>query len=89
MPLTTAATISFSARVNSPGAMARFMARPCGPPKSGSHAMTRLMAGGAGKSWLNQAFDSSKSIWADSGYSDTFRSLTVGMAPPWHSGSLG
>ena len=40
-PLTTAATISFSARVSSPGAIARFIARPWKPPSSGSHAITR------------------------------------------------
>jgi hypothetical protein len=30
-----------------PGAIARFMARPCGPPNWGSHAITRLIAGGS------------------------------------------
>ena len=48
--LTTAATLSFSPRLNSPGVIARFMARPCGPPKCGSQAITRLMAAGCGKS---------------------------------------
>jgi hypothetical protein len=39
-PLTTAATISFSARLNSPVMAARRMARPWGPPKWGSHPIT-------------------------------------------------
>jgi len=42
-PLTTAATTSFSPPVNSPGPMVRLMARPGGPPNSGSQAITRLM----------------------------------------------
>src|SRR6185436_8986509 len=77
-PLTTAATISFSLRVKSSGAIARFMARPWGPPNSPSHAMTRLMAGGSAKSYLNQRLESSKSFRAASGYSDASRSFTVG-----------
>src|SRR5215471_14128751 len=60
--------------------MARFMARPWGPPNSGSHAMTRLMAGGTTKSWANHSLDSSNIFRAGSGYSEASRSLTVGMA---------
>jgi len=30
--------------------IARFMARPWGPPNAASHAITRLMAGGCAKS---------------------------------------
>src|SRR5688500_10023840 len=78
-PLTTAATISFSPRVNSPDAIARFIARPCGPPKCGSQAITRLIAGGSVKSKLNHALDSSKSFCADSGYSEAFLKRTVGI----------
>src|SRR5215510_11917598 len=80
MPLTTAATISFSARVSSPGAIARFIARPWKPPSSGSHAITRLIAGGCAKSYLNQALATSKSFRVDSGYSSASLSLTVGIA---------
>src|SRR4029077_14334879 len=46
---------------------------------SGSHAITRLIAGGCAKSYLNHAFATSKSFWMGSGYSPASRSLTVGI----------
>src|SRR5439155_18669906 len=46
------------------------------------HAITRLIADGRLKSWLNHAFDSSKSFCAAAGYSDACLSLTVAMSTP-------
>src|ERR1043166_5319836 len=64
--------------------MARFMARPWGAPKPGSHAITRLMAGGSLKSWLNHSRLSSNILRTASGYSEASRRRTGGIAylPP-------
>src|SRR5262252_1086183 len=41
--------------------------------------MTRLIAGGWAKSYLNHAFATSKSFWIGSGYSEASLSRTVGI----------
>src|SRR5882762_5815189 len=69
--------------------MARFIARPWWPPSSVSHAITRLIAGGWAKSWLNQAFATSKSFWTGPGYSEASLNLTVGIGDSFHSAGAG
>src|SRR5262249_42787082 len=61
------------------GPMARFMARPWGPPNSGSQAITRLMAGGSAKTWVKHALESSKSRCASREYSAAFLKRTGGI----------